>query len=633
MNDDAMQPRDGMTGDGAEAGAKRRRRSKPVYDQAFFLKLARPSDDTNEARTEARERWNEWQRQPANTHRIVTFEGVDFRTEENRGISFDGFEFGGPTWFTGAAFGDMARFAGATFRREVRFVNATFDGGSRFIDVAFHGNADFCGAFFGKYSNFDSSKFYDVAQFDCSLFIGVAVFENISFCKTVRFEDAVFDGTADFIGASFISFSICSGATFCADTYFDGAVFGGVTDFAGKKGDGDIALRQKAWSKLGKVESAKLERSYRARRDGGGIGPATFADVSFFGAHFRSEVSFARRAFEHWAGFADVRFDRPPDFDGATDLQRIDFTGARAGFSPADRSWWMPDWTTDSSVAVRLRALRSHIEATKNHDFERDLYIEERKAERGIHLARLWDNLRPRRLIETALAYVGGLPRLPKIDIFAEQGEPVVRWPEPPRNRRGDARPAMIGDGPAAVRLRRAYRRNGARFLAALGPLLGHLLWIAVMAVYWALSDYGRSWLRPALCLGVVLVLFHGLGPVDGITARALGAKRVEIVAAAETARPGSGGEVGSAWDEAAKLYAVANSIPFVGPLTIDGEVKKFLFCGAPPPVPAAGETASKPCIPLPPAALQAATIVQNLLSILLVFFIGLALRNYFRLK
>jgi hypothetical protein len=43
-----------------------------------------------------------------------------------------------------------------------------------------------------------------------------------------------------------------------------------------------------------------------------------------------------------------------------------------------------PAWTTDTTVALRFRLLRKIAEETKNHDLERDLYIEERKAERGM---------------------------------------------------------------------------------------------------------------------------------------------------------------------------------------------------------------------------------------------------------
>ena len=62
--------------------------------------------------------------------------------------------------------------------------------------------------------------------------------------------------------------------------------------------------------------------------------------------------------------------------------------------------------------------------------------------------------------------------------------------------------------------------------------------------------------------------------------------------------------------------------MPFVGPLTIDAEIKKFLFC------PGFGS-----CLPIPPEGLQFWVLFQNLFSITLVFFIGLALRNYFKIK
>jgi hypothetical protein len=41
-----------------------------------------------------------------------------------------------------------------------------------------------------------------------------------------------------------------------------------------------------------------------------------------------------------------------------------------------------------------LRALRKIAEETKNHDLERDLYIEERKAERGVYWRQLVKELK-----------------------------------------------------------------------------------------------------------------------------------------------------------------------------------------------------------------------------------------------
>jgi hypothetical protein len=76
-----------------------------------------------------------------------------------------------------------------------------------------------------------------------------------------------------------------------------------------------------------------------------------------------------------------------------------------------------------------LRALRKIAEETKNHDLERDLYIEERKAERGVYLVQHFKD-----------------------------------WVKDPKKK---------------------------------WALIAHILWICVMGIYWALADYGRSFVRP----------------------------------------------------------------------------------------------------------------------------------------
>jgi hypothetical protein len=231
------------------------------------------------------------------------------------------------------------------------------------------------------------------------------------------------------------------------------------------------------------------------------------------------------------------------------------------GFAGAKRPWWRPAWTTDSAVAVRLRALRSQVEATKNHDFERDLYIEERKAERGVYFAR--------------------------------------------------------------------YEREGSVL-----KLSVHALWIAVMGAYWLLSDYGRSLIRPLVGLAVSLPVFIGVFIADLHDQRATTAQ----AAAAFASRLGVGAsaEPREAWRDAkmkhlaaTRQLAVANTIPFVGPLSIDSDVKKFLLCGVAP------EDAEglKKCVPIAPVRYQATVIGQNVLAALLFFFFGLALRNYFKVK
>ncbi len=522
--------------------------AKQVYDQVFFLDLARPKP--GETQEQVRERWNAWRRDPANADVAVTFEGVDFRTEGNTGISFAGFEFR-----------DWAKFNDAVFGDKTSFFGTVFGSGALFIGAVFGDLTMFHGTIFGSFANFGGAKFGRWAEFiECS------------FGESAEFAGATFGPEAKFIRSNFDDYAWFAGATFGEGTQFDGATFGDVASFAGAAGDRDVEALRKYWATLEETARATEEAAYRKRREEEGFGSAKVSYISFSGARFRGSVSFARRSFERPADFTGVRFDRPPDFDGATNLQRIDFTGARAGFAPAERPWWTPDWTTDSTIAIRLRALRSQIEATKNHDFERDLYIEERKAERGIYFDR---HLKER------------------------------RW----------------------------------------AALASHLLWIGVMAAYWAFADYGRSWLRPAAWLAASIPAFHLLyahlladrreiavaSAREAVTKTGEGKDALDVVKGWQAAE----GRVLADYDATVGQLAVSNAVPFVGPLTIDGDAKKFLYCGVWPT--GKGETVAggvvEPCRPIPPPGFQAAMISQNLLSILLVFFIGLALRNYFRVK
>jgi hypothetical protein len=127
------------------------------------------------------------------------------------------------------------------------------------------------------------------------------------------------------------------------------------------------------------------------------------------------------------------------------------------------------------------------------------------------------------------------------------------------------------------------------------------------MLLYWALANYGRSFLLPAAWLGLSVPLFHC--GYNKILAQLM--PQAGTLDAAKYAR--------AEW-----MVALGNAMPFVGPLTIDAEIKKFLFCPS-------GDAS---CLPLiPPEYFQLLVVGQNLVSIILVFFIGLALRNYFRIK
>jgi len=302
-----------------------------------------------------------------------------------------------------------------------------------------------------------------------------------------------------------------------------------------------------------------------------GSSPDGFLYISFEGAHFLDKADFSSRSFEESANFTNSRFYYPPIFENVTNASQIDFTGAKIGFVPPTEL----HWTTDSQIPVRLRALRKVAEETKNHDLERDLYIEERKAERGVYFIQRLEDLDK------------GPEELTKSLEVIKQQQKSTLW-----KRRREA-VALISN------------LLGSSF--AIGRLLGHVLWVVVMFFYWAFADYGRSFLRPAVWLISSVWLFHwGYAMVLAPLARQVGAEKA------------------TQFEQATWMLARGNAVPFVGPLTIDAKIKEFLFCAG---------RGTDGCVPIPPDGFQLLVIAQNVLSIALVFFIGLALRNYFKVK
>ena len=327
--------------------------------KAFFLALAAKGKET----------WNAWRRDPANKDAYVTFKGVDFSVAPRDGIDFSGFEFGDWADFSQCKWGggDWDQVRGA-------YPDVFKLGRACFTDASFGHSASFEGAAFGDFASFTSAAFGDLATFKGATFGAYASFDGrASFGDRASFEGAVLGFGARFGAVDFHGSASFGDATFGEGAMFDGAMFGGITSFAGAA-FGDWTFFDLAVFK-GPV-------TFKGKSISSGPAPDRFQRIFFARARFEDDAVFSDRFFERAANFTDARFSRPPDFDAVTNASRIDFTGAHISFVSRGKLPW------DSEVPVRLRAFRKIAEETKNHDLERELYIEERKAERGVYVHR-----------------------------------------------------------------------------------------------------------------------------------------------------------------------------------------------------------------------------------------------------
>lgn len=493
---------------------------KPVHDQEFFLALARRGKDT----------WNAWR--ASNAGLAATFAGIDFRTPDNASIAFSYFRFGDDPDFSGCIFNQTAGFSNAA-----HFDNASFGDRANFTGVRFNQDADFSRAVFGAHATFAGATFGDNADFAHSTFGTAADFSCAVFSYRTKFCDSKFEGVALF-----------SGTTFGISIDFSRALFAGIARFDAVTLEDwkmSISNRIAAWpGKWHREFSDYIDLQLQA----GVVRPKSI-NASFSNAMFDKEASFCGRRFDGPAIFTDAIFNHPPDFDGCEGVGRIDFYGAKIRFSGG--KYIFGGWTKDGKVALRLRALRKLAEETSNHDLERDLYLTERRAERGILFAR----------------YLHGA-------------------------RGGDIRP-----------------------LHFLRPrLLGHCLWIAVMAVYRSLADYGRSFLRPLIALAASVFLFHWA--YSAVLIRPNIATKLED------------------FHRATWAFAISNAVPFVGALTLERDVKLTLLCGDRPIDAVQAAQLNRPvCVPVPGRRFQLLSLAQSIFSALCIFFAGLALRNYFKLR
>jgi hypothetical protein len=407
--------------------------------------------------------------------------GGDWQAGYGFGIRFDPKAFrAGRANFIGAKFGPSAFFIDAAFGDEAFFDQSSFDAHPSFAYATFGDGASFTGADFGSWTSFHYTTFGDGANFNGTTFRGPTTFNGTAFGGGASFDSALFKGSVMFIG--------------------------------------DPKPNENA-----DVRIQRHRRLWEYRR----IGPDRFQSISFESARFESGADFSSRTFDGVINFANALFFRPPIFHNASNVAQIDFSGTRIKFAHSGER----QWTSDSTIPIRLRALRKIAEETKNHDLERDLFVEERNAERGVYWRQFVKELK------------------------------AVSITEKPR---------------------------------VMGRLLTHCLWIVVLFGYGALADYGRSFERPLAWLVLSVFIFH-----SGY-ASILSPLRQKVDPANK-----------DYYDRAVWMLALGNAVPFVGHLSIDAGIKKSLYC----PCDVCGERA-----PIPPLGVQVLAIVQNVVSIALIF-------------
>jgi uncharacterized protein YjbI with pentapeptide repeats len=385
--------------------------------------------------------------------------------------TFTGFLLPGRVGFERTQFGDQARFDGAQFDDSARFYETVFGGGAYFARARFNELAWFERAqFSGGDTSFESVQFGS-ATFARAQFSGYFTFSSAEFRNRASFREAVLSSTCVFIGVDFAGGAEFSGARFSADA---------TPDVSGRVFFNDAKFSQAADFTLCQIDF-----------------PVTFDSALFRGpVDFRScqscvSFSLADCSFEEVPNLIEASFHQPPRLDNLTIADPIDYQD----YSDEDPRPHNSDLaklllvnrmklTRDPDDEAKYRALRKLAIDAQDHERELEFHAQE------IRCRRFWRD-RPwgsclREVVEGVPNRFGNFGRRTRLVSKAEYDafQPGTEETDP--------------DKPTRVTLRRIDKR--------IRPAGSGRFWFGW--AYGGVSNFGRSMITPATIWGCLVVAF-----------------------------------------------------------------------------------------------------------------------------
>jgi uncharacterized protein YjbI with pentapeptide repeats len=205
--------------------------------------------------------------------------------------NFSGRKFQPACMFVETTFPQNAYFFEATFMRDSMFNKAMFTQGAFFEWVRFTHDAYFPEATFAQEANFIGARFAHGAIFQKATFSQAAGFAGAKFVQRASFHKARFAHGANFFGATFEQLAAFNQGMFGSGAEFSHAIFFDHAFFIGTKFKGHA-----------RFEAATFTQ-------GAHLSGATFAqDANFTGATFRQTADFSEATFKERVIFRETVF-------------------------------------------------------------------------------------------------------------------------------------------------------------------------------------------------------------------------------------------------------------------------------------------------------------------------------------
>ncbi len=247
------------------------------------------------------------------------FSGVHFDDEAD----FAGFNFPGPVDFTGAVFSRPVTFKAASFDLPALFSRATFQQDATFSETKFRGLALFEDATFGATADFERAEFLKENNGPLS---APAKFQRAHFTGRADFRSAAFHGSLDFSKVKCAAVARFDEAQIRTDATFEGTIFAGVVSFSKAQLAGNTKFTEAQFSGDARFGEAVFKAPANFDR------AQVWANLSLRDARLEQDASFIDMRVEGDARLRNAKFGGKADFDdvrvkGETDLGEAEFAG------------------------------------------------------------------------------------------------------------------------------------------------------------------------------------------------------------------------------------------------------------------------------------------------------------------
>ena len=450
------------------------------------------------------------------------------------------------------------------FDNDISFANSKFNEDIQFKNIRFEKSADFTGSTF---QNIEFTYiFYNALSFEGAKFEGDVTFQTINYIYhelaatnekniTFSFCNAKFYKKSKFKDVLFYQVDF-SGALFCGDAVFKNSSF---IKFSNFKNAFFSSSTEFYWCQLEECDFGIEKNSIKTIREE--LKKQNIKNVEirslpkFISVRFKEKFSSSLRIKE--TCYRASVFEFVPDLGTNEEISKTDITHIIIEPFTKINSFSERLKQADSNIIKDLRRLRIQVSQTGATELEAQLFLEELKCEQYLHLA------------NTLIPF----SKFNRLEFNVK--------------------------------------------IKLIFSLFLRLTYLAIDNFYYIISNYGRSIIRPLLCIFTSFFVFRFIylkifSEVWKNSPHFISNKSVDKIVTLDE------------YNEALNVIVIANHIPIVGSLTADTNTKNILFCGH---VPATYEICA------PPILYDIMLVFQNIFVGLLIFLFGLAIRNYFKIK